>query len=1817
MSDEMVKRRWSWPLAFFVLNVVAICVWFAWFAFPASRELSVLRVAPGVSEVDPASVTEIDIIFASPIDAHSVAPDSIRFAPPLRGRVELAGPDRLRFLPSQPLAAATTYTVVLSPALRGTRGELPPRELIELSTSRFKLESVSQSAYDRDSYVVEMAFNQPIAASDLEKAIAFTSSRRVSTSDSSDKYVSVIGNANDKRHRLRIRETRPSHILLTLPAGLAGSSGPLGLAEEASVVCHIAANKAADEEQAPEWASGKQRVELRPEVAFLGMTAEWDNGSGVVRIRTTTPLDPTRAGEFVTVSPGLPITFASTWNGLKILGDFQPGRQYRITLAAGMPAGHAGTLGKEISRQVWFDDLPPSLYFAYGGGFLSPAGMLKVPVRSRNLSEFRLGVRRMYASNIVEAVLREYGEDVDEDYAEPEIDKLIQTTNERNREHETILDLRQLAGESPIGVYGLEVWQQGRRWRSRTAMVAVSDLGLAARLGRTTLLAWTTSIREGTPRAGIRVTVYSNKRQRLAEAVSGDDGAATLALPPLPDGEKAALLLAEAGNGEYSFVRLDRDARSRPAETRRGDAYADGYEVFLTAERGVYRGGETVRLAGLVRDERVETVADLPLELALVGPDGRERAKLATVADAAGRIEAEARLGEAYPGGVYRVRARLPGQTAVLGEAMFTIADYLPETLSVVVEFEEKKKPDIDHALLIRVARLAGGELGGVPVEVSALYRPVDFAPDGWADWSFGDARVTNKQSERRTRTAMLGRDGEARASWTDPIIASRAAVGMTVTAEVSETGGRSASASIDRLVHQVPYYVGVKQAGRGASVGKPVDLQLAAVTPDGTAARPAKGWSAELFRVEYNGVMKQNGDGRIVYEWLRREIAESSYSGEWSDGKATIAAEPRAGGSYRLAIDAADGKGCTFDFTVQGPGSKWYGEDPEALILVADAAGYKVGDTAVVSTSAPFAGKALITLETDEVLRHWTEDIEEGDNTFDVAIEESMRPNAFLSLTLVRPAAAEAEWKPHRLSGTVRLAVDNTDRRLDAALNVPAYFTPNSQADIAVEVNRDGKPVAEASVTLWAVDVGVLSLTGYDTPSPHAAFYRRRRAGVREADMFSRLAPELAEWLGGNEASPGGDGIDGEFSRRLNAVFAKRVKPVVLFAKKLVTDAEGKASASLPVPEFAGKLRIMCWAASGNAMGAAGREVEVRAPVSVQAEWPRFAAPGDEFDVVATVLNRSGGDATISLTATGDDMLSLEPAHMDVTVADNQATLVRFRATAKQAGVADVAIAAALGDASFASRVELSVRPPVLFSRESGVVSVPAGEKTVFSLASGLLPANSKVKLMAGGNPQVQLTGSLDALLDYPYGCAEQTASRLAALVYLPDLLALSRPGQVESGEISQLATACIERLVMMQTTNGSLKMWPGSGEGLFWVSAQALNTLCECIAAGYDVPKRLVDNLSEYLNRTLDKRLSADDLAGEAGENVAQALLGLARAEKLNRSWLLRLEEIATSQSKQCRPLPSAALAFLCEATAIAGDRQAATELFKRFNPEGSEPGAPRNEVVERAAWLSAAMACGMDAETQALLARRLEALLDQGYVAWSTRQNSMALVALGRYWQKEGPAPAGKAKVALSEGKGGEFDTRRGGVWNALTAGTRVEVDNGSDGTLRLFWLAEGVPASGKAVEEDRNLVARRTLYRLDGAEVKAPYSVRRGEVYEVRLSISGKADDLVIADLLPAGLEIEDANLKGRRAEAAPSGTLSVKHVEIRDDRLLVFAALSGKGEYRYLVRAVSSGRFAWPAVDASRMYDLAVRSVNGAGELLVEAESEDRGVANDR
>jgi hypothetical protein len=320
-------------------------------------------------------------------------------------------------------------------------------------------------------------------------------------------------------------------------------------------------------------------------------------------------------------------------------------------------------------------------------------------------------------------------------------------------------------------------------------------------------------------------------------------------------------------------------------------------------------------------------------------------------------------------------------------------------------------------------------------------------------------------------------------------------------------------------------------------------------------------------------------------------------------------------------------------------------------------------------------------------------------------------------------------------------------------------------------------------------------------------------------------------------------------------------------------------------------------------------------------------------------------------------------------------------------------------------------------------------------------------------------------------------------------------------------------------------------------------------------------------------------------------------------------------------------------------AGRRDLAASLLPQSPPlprQGRQSGGNIGSTIRDRALLVNAM---LEVEPEnAAIPALVQQLADAGAKGqWrSTQDSAFAVMAIGRYLREaKSASPYRQAELSLG---GGQLAAADGGKpidfhadhdlaaklleGVAADGGRAFAVTIVGDDKARAYvsWVQSGVPLTPPP-DQDQGMKVRRRYLDEDGSPIGP--SVRTGQLIRVELTVEAPpdTDNLVIEDLLPAGLEIENPNLKTSAASAEQAhaagqsaGTdgqelpLEVNRVDARDDRLVLMASVprAGVGRYAYLVRAVAPGRFVVPPVHAECMYDEGINSIaEGGGRLTVE------------
>ncbi len=1121
-----------------------------------------------------------------------------------------------------------------------------------------------------------------------------------------------------------------------------------------------------------------------------------------------------------------------------------------------------------------------------------------------------------------------------------------------------------------------------------------------------------------------------------------------------------------------------------------------------------------------------------------------------------------------------------------------------------------------------------------------AWYEPpgregFEFSPGWWDEDGESSGRSGGALA---AGTAKLDGAGKLTVTaWLDP---AGFAGAMTVAVEAGVASperqrlfGRAAG-----IAHAADLYVGVKPARGFVGKGEAWSAGLIAVRPDGgaVAGRPVT-WT--LTRREWLSTRRAGFAGRLEWVSERRDTVAAS-------GTILSAAEPRPvewtpdrPGFYLFEARARDEAGratrAATSFYVTGKGEAWWERrDTDIVELVPDRKGYKPGDTAKILVKSPFAKcRALVTVERETILERRVVELEGGATQLEVPIKESYLPNVYVGVALLTGRAGEAKFsedgedmaKPQGKFGYVNLAVDPGSRRFAVAVEPDrTSYRPGQPVTLSLSTRDDeGKPAA-SSLTVFAVDEGVLALTGYRTPDLFAAFYGPRPLLVATADsrLFVIGQRSYGE-KGKNRGGGGGAGAElGGIDLRTKFV------PTAYWNPAVRTGDDGKAQVTFTLPDNLSAFRLMAVAESPRRFGGGEARITVSKPLLLRPSLPRHARAGDRFSggVVVHNYGPAAVEVTLGLEVAGGAVAVEGELIRKVPVGAGRAAEVTWSCRAVKLGEAAFRFRAAAGADTDGLEWKVPVRAPEKLETvaTSGVADPEAVEALL--LPEGALDGPGGVRIAASSSALAGLEGAATYLLGYPYGCLEQKLSRAMPVFVAADLIETFKLGDL--GGLKAAARQVISRLRDFQHSSGGFMYWTDGHIPDPWLTAYALEVAAMAKREGVEPEPVVLERAVRWLRGWLAGR-------DEWGYPYAQSESYAARAYAVYALSLhgTPMPSVFDALFERRDQIPFLAKAYLVKAApAVSRDGKTretvANELLAqaRFNPRTihfEEPAETRGWWVHDSTVRTTAICL------QALLEARGGFGGDEKAVAWltgerkgsgrwrSTQENTSSLRALQDFYRRyEREEPDFTGRLTLQPGralwsepfKGRSLTarTREFGFGEIFAAGKRAMLSFVREGRGRLYYSLSMRYAPARFTKPAaEGLEITRSVRPLNGP---AGGPIKAGARAVVTLTVKSDADRTFVAveDPLPGGFEIVDPSFatesredERQRARAeADAGRRrwwwwgDFHRSEKYDDRIQVFADFLTAGEhtYTYLVQATTPGAFAWPAAWAEMMYE---------------------------
>lgn len=1733
----------------------------------------------------------------------------IKITPEIPGKFKWVSARELVFSPAVPFSPNTDYTATLTKELtRYAKGRLAagsgqidfhtPYLAIERTHAYWGVNEVSQSQIQLR---ISLFFNYEV---DQENLRSFLSLKNGAQTLPFDLIASSETNGAELAIPVQDNNAPEGDIVLTLGKGIKCVGSSRATPEDEQFILTI---------------PPRDRLEISE------VTGGFEGGDGIIRVFTSQPVITRNLKSLLKLNPEIPYELSSTGNGFQLTGSFAEGSTVELNISGKIRGIFGPELGNDEKHTVRFGDLKPHISFTDQNSlYLTPEGSRNLGINLINVPRLKITVFKVFENNILHYMRQgktwdwyydddEYydlfGYPLDENYGKIISSREIDTRSLPKKGNIRLLNLKpeelELSSEAK-GLYLIKVASVDKSWLNDVQLVAVSDIGLIVREGSDEIFVAARSISTARPIEGVTIGFVSGNNQKVHQLTTGSDGTTTFRdVQKTIPGFSISMITARKGD-DFNVLLFSRSG----VETSRYDVGGKRtagmtYDAFIYGDRNLYRPGDSVFCNAVVRNFNWETVLDLPVKFRVLAPDGRDFLLKRAQLNGNGAALLSFGLPASALTGTYVIEM-LASNDVLMGSYKIAVEDFMPDRIKVEVKTDKKAyRPDETLSVDVTATNLFGPPAANRKVENELRISRKQFNPAKYQDYNFSIVTPTETYFQFQVNEGVTGADGRLVQRFTLPSYRNIGLLEGKLFTTVFDETGRPVNRYTPIEIITQESFPGIRRLPGWVTTQKPVGISIISLDRDENPVNTKT--RIEIVHIKWETVLEKNY-GQTSYRSQKKESIVYSKEVSVSAQGHSFQYSPPVSGEYQVRISNAGSPNYVSEyFYAYGWGdsgsSSFYVNREGEIGIETDKDQYKPGETAKVLFKTPFDGELLVTVEQNKVLEHHTLKAEGSGASLNLKVTREYLPNVYISATLIRKT--DNSGLPLTVAhGYASIKADDPGLNLSVAVDAPESL--RSKVNLPVKI----KTAPHAEVTIAVVDEGILQITGYQTPDPYDYFYQKRALEVNPYDLFDELFPELS----GGRGSTGGD-IGFDLGKRINPLTAKRVKLLSKFSGIKKADSRGNVTFQVDIPQFSGAVRIMAVVYKENKFGSGEKLVRVADPLVISSSLPRFLSPGDDAEVVVTLTNTTDKAMSVKpeIKVTGP-LSAGELSASSITIPQNSEQQFSYRLKAgNTTGTAGVTVNVTAGGESYSEVTEIGVRPAAGLVKSALARSVKGGEKATFKPADEYLEGTASSRLLITRSPAGRYARNLSELVNYPYGCLEQTISKAFPQLYFDNLAGMlkqgSLAGKYNTGENIREA---IMKIASLQQYNGGLVSWPSGGEVNWWNTAYAAHFLYEAEQAGYTVNPTVVKNIHNYLLENVKQKPSTSYFYKRENDNQWQKVMQPNR-ETFYSLYVLALagkQHMPTMNYYKARKdeLSNDSRFMLACSYALVGDSKSFNALLPQSWDDSRQPavmsgGSYSSPLRDKAIALYTLVSVDPTNLQVPTLARQVGDMLSAS--KWlSTQEMAFSFLALGKLAEKSKDDNI-TATVALKDGKTVPF---KGDDLALDITGNEAGLTTSGTGTLYCYFETEGVPVSGVSGDEDRVLSVRRRLLDRNGSPVNKN-ELRQNDLLVVEISLSTNdnsfVENVIITDILPACFEVENTRLTTERGFDWTSERAMPDYTDFRDDRVNMFADATGKAKkLYYMVRVTAKGTFRQGPVSADAMYNGLYYSYSGAGEVTV-------------
>lgn len=1114
---------------------------------------------------------------------------------------------------------------------------------------------------------------------------------------------------------------------------------------------------------------------------------------------------------------------------------------------------------------------------------------------------------------------------------------------------------------------------ESRTAKNQNAMsVQVTDLGVTMRVGVNKAVVMVRSLSTNKPVEGAGVHLYYNENSVSNKSPVAKTNKLGLAVLSIPKDyfnfissnnykENSIAVFVEKDHDKATFYPNNHNSWNDGVSTDYISRALQSYQrTFMFCDRGIYKPGETITFRGIDRNQELGSFIPYTgsYKITLIKNDWRNSTEYETktgeTTDSGGFWGSFVLPDDLEPATYMLTYSRDDSKTTE--SLYFTVAYFERLKYQSSITIPEKTYFVGDKITAnLEASYLAGGKLSNAGYKSAWYSESWQFQPkdETLRSYVFGAREQYDSKEYISDSYGSLSSDGTASLSCETVSKTEGATFMYRVEAEVTDESNQNISASQAVLVHPSEFYIGIgKPMGVSgfAKKGETINFPYIFVSPDNGAFTAAAlsnvisgskkpSVEVELTR-EFWTVSYQNSVNSSVYARYTKSSETEMSTEKKLDEKGILNISPKKSGYYTLRLTSQDRKNrkaiTEYSFYVTGSDSYWWSSSA-SLSLTPDQSEYNPGDTAQVLLQSPLpAGDYLITVEREGI---FTEEIRHFDspcNVLEIPIARNYVPVVYVSVSSysVREGAPTHEYgeadmgKPKGYYGVTPLFVNPYVRSFSVAVECdkPVY-RPGDTATITLSAKKGGKPLANAELSVMAVDRGVLDLINYHVPNPIDFFYNnanfplRVKGGDSRALLMDPVTYSIKSLQGGDADEEKDDDERKDF------------RPTAFFEPALITGEDGKVSCTFKVPDSLTTYRITAFGVKEELLALQEDEFIVQNPINVQSVQPRRLRERDtaECGVLITNLDVAAHDVTVSVhvrdplkSSTADSnagritvpgKASIDgPSSHTIKVSSGNSAVVYFDLAAEKKGTVELVytITSDILNEKLVSPVLIEktyvIETVTLTGSTEPTTSGKASVTEAIVIPSFAKDGEGSISVTLDPTRLGLLASSVNYVFRYPYNCLEQQSAQVLPLVLFENYIDVFG-FESEIANVHTCVTSSFKSWKKDQNANGGFPYWPGQSNDNYYVSLRIAHIYAVAKKHGYKDSELAIDitNLKNYLRTNSSHN---DSLYMKTYTCYVFALLG-------DNSFDLDLTEITNAQNNDLTISALAGLAWTLKNT------------------------------------------------------------------------------------------------------------------------------------------------------------------------------------------------------------------------------------------------------------------------------------------------------------